>query len=143
VEPKDLAMVSGVLSSLLSDFSIRSAPKSAILGSAVGRIALPRPDGPLSHLLANRALRLNCLTVHYADLWNACWDERWAMDSSPLPQAVKAPITPRWSEASPLRRALDRRNALVEIDALVALLLGVPIDDLCTIYRTQFAVLHG
>ena len=38
---------------------------------------------------------------------------------------------------------MDRRNALVEIDALVALMLGVSIDDLCTIYRTQFAVLYG
>ena len=38
---------------------------------------------------------------------------------------------------------LDRRNVLVEIDALVALMLGVSIDDLCTIYRTQFAVLYG
>src|SRR5699024_4712989 len=40
-------------------------------------------------------------------------------------------------------RAVDRRNAQVEIDALVALMLGVPVDDLCTIYRTQFAVLYG
>ena len=38
---------------------------------------------------------------------------------------------------------MDRRNAQVEVDALVALMLGVPIDDLCTIYRTQFAVLYG
>jgi hypothetical protein len=32
---------------------------------------------------------------------------------------------------------------LVEIDALVALMLGVTADQLCIIYRTQFAVLFG
>lgn len=26
---------------------------------------------------------------------------------------------------------------------MVAIMLGVPIEDLCTIYRTQFAVLYG
>ena len=43
----------------------------------------------------------------------------------------------------PLRIAQDRRQALVEIDALVALMLNVTADQLCTIYRTQFAVLYG
>jgi hypothetical protein len=31
----------------------------------------------------------------------------------------------------------------LEIDTLVALMLGVTADQLCTIYRTQFAVLYG
>jgi len=52
------------------------------------------------------------------------------------------PIGPQWAADTPLRRAEDRRNAQAEIDVMVAIMLGVPIEDLCTIYRTQFAVLY-
>jgi hypothetical protein len=52
-------------------------------------------------------------------------------------------IHEEWNPESPLRMASDRRQALVENDALTALMLNVSADELCTIYRTQFAVLYG
>jgi hypothetical protein len=44
--------------------------------------------------------------------------------------------------ATPLRRDFERRLALVEIDALVAIMLGLTSVQLCAMYRTQFAVLR-
>ena len=139
----DLVQICGLLSSLLADFSVRSAPKGDIHGSTINRL----PRVPIGHGLAGsltmRSLRLNCVTAAYTDLWRESWDEAFHADSPVLPQVASGPLGPQWNENVPLRRAMDRRNALIEIDALVALMLGVSIDDLCTIYRTQFAVLYG
>ena len=95
-----------------------------------------------------RSLRLNCVTDAYGDLWRDVYKDtftvdQWASGSSRCNRPDLGDVTPLWTVATPLRIAEDRRQALVEIDALVALMLGVTADQLCTIYRTQFAVLYG
>lgn len=95
-----------------------------------------------------RTLRLNCVTNAYADLWREVYRDEFTRDrwASGRPRANRpelGTVGPEWTAATPLRIAEDRRQALVEIDALVALMLGVTADQLCTIYRTQFAVLYG
>ena len=140
---KDLIAVAATLASLLCDFSIRSAPRSDIHGSTVNRLPVVDLHHPLAGALALRSLRLNCVTNAYADLWAECWEEDFLEEEAILPQHVAVQMGPKWTPDTPLRRAADRRNALVELDSLVALMLGVAIEDLCTVYRTQFAVLYG
>jgi hypothetical protein len=43
---------------------------------------------------------------------------------------------------TPLRKEQERRQALLEIDALAAVMLNITAEELCAIYRTQFGVLR-
>lgn len=146
-KPAELAELSGIASSLLLDFSIRVAPKSTISGSSINRLPFARQN-LLSVALRIRALRLNCVTSAYSDLWERAFSSDFLSDvwSAGVGEGLSVAlgdVGPRWTPETPLRRAIDRRQALVEIDAIVALSLGVTADELCSIYRTQFPVLAG
>ena len=140
--PSDIPLVAATLSTLLSDLLIRAGANTNIRERAISRLALPSSTSPLAKQITLRALRLNCLTDVYADLWAECWDESFVADSPILERYDERSIGPEWTADTPLRRAEDRRNAQAEIDVMVPMMLGVPIEDLCTVYRTQFAVLY-
>jgi len=137
-----LPMTAATASSLLADFQIRSHARNDIRGTDFNLLPQLRTDNLLGPRVTLQALRLNCVTDAYVELWEQSWDDRFLDDTPILERYDKRPIGPTWTRDTPLRRAEDRRNAQAEIDVMVAIMLGVPIEDLCTIYRTQFAVLY-
>ena len=141
-----LCLLAAFLSSLLADFSVRVSPGDIRLAT-ISRMPI-KVSHPLQGALILRSLRLNCVTNSFADVWRDAYRqefaaEHWAGGSPRANRPDLGAIAEQWTTSTLLRIAEDRRQALVEIDALVALILGVTADQLCTIYRTQFAVLYG
>lgn len=143
-----LALIQGYASSLVHDVLIRVVPKSGVMRGSFWRLPIGQVGGSLAEQIVGRVLRLNCLTAGFGALWE---DARPAtMETLEWTGGITYPgrralgdAAARWDPASPLRRASDRRQAQLEIDAAVALALGLSADALCTIYRTAFPVLRG
>ncbi|MBA9002704.1 Eco57I restriction-modification methylase domain-containing protein [Thermomonospora cellulosilytica] len=140
------ALVAGFWAALPVDYLLRITGTTDLQTTNTKSMPAPESGHPLEVPLLLRTLRLNCLTSAYADLWEELYGhdwrrEQWAVSWPGMP-ALGA-VGPAWDGATPLRTERERRAALVEIDALVAVWLGLSADQLVTIYRSRYPQLFG
>jgi hypothetical protein len=139
-----LVELAGLSSSLLLDFYMKTIAAQNLNRNRINTFPLGiSPEFKPS--LFVRTLELNCLTKYYADLWRDQWDGAYAMEQWSIDDPRLKPFSSlkeEWSWDTPLRNYFERRQALVEIDVISAMALGLSLKDLEMIYTIQFPVLQ-
>ncbi|KOU31401.1 restriction endonuclease [Streptomyces sp. WM6373] len=142
------ALNAGFWAALPLDYLLRITGRPSLQTSEARKMPAPDPKHPLASALLLRSLRLNALTSHYAPLWADLFDpqwagyEDWANPNWPYLQPITANLTPNWEYSTPLRTEHERRAALVELDALVAVWLGITADQLTAIFKSRYPQLY-
>ncbi|CAH0165507.1 hypothetical protein SRABI26_01059 [Arthrobacter sp. Bi26] len=120
VSEYELASLCGLWSSITLDFLVKFAGYEHMQQAVTSNLPRVR-DGWIKRELAQRAVRLNGLSPAYDSFFEA-------VDLG------------AWSEVEPCLSSAERRQLLVEIDALSAIEFGISEEELVTIYRTFFGV---
>ncbi|MGS2619533.1 class I SAM-dependent DNA methyltransferase [Micromonospora sp. LZ34] len=138
-------LVAGFWASVPVDYLLRVLGVGHLDVSNARRMPAPSLPHPLANALLLRTLRLNCLTRAYSELWSELYDdalrsEEWVLAWDGLEPLGS--VGSKWDYSTPLRTEKARRAALVELDALVAVWLGVDADSLIAMYRSRFPVMN-
>jgi len=135
----------GCSHSICYDFLVRITGKDHCRHDVIGE--LPLLKGKYLKAIRNRTLRLNCLTQYYESLWCANVSDDINQDSwTKFDIRFENEIEESWNQVSkenwkwhcPLRTDYSRRQALLEIDVLVSLQMGLKLKEFLTIYKVHF-----
>ncbi|QVI24282.1 hypothetical protein KHQ06_16835 [Nocardia tengchongensis] len=143
-DSRGTALAAGFWAALPLDYLLRITGRADLQKAEALGMPAADPNHPLASALLLRTLRLNCLTGDYAALWRELYDPAWSNEAWAVKWSEIQPIRnvlPEWRLDTPLRSEYERRAALVEIDTIVALWLGMTADHLVAIFRGRYPIL--
>ncbi len=141
-----MLIAAGLFLSLPIDFFVKIFGKSNFQPNIANMIPYIT-DSKYYSLIKHRVLMLNCANNHYSDLWTETYEasfnsDGWLKHDDRLTsEFVKTEKT--WSNKLFLKSDYDRRQALLELDVIVAKALGLSLEQLKLMYRVQFSTLKN
>ncbi|MFM9591212.1 class I SAM-dependent DNA methyltransferase [Streptomyces scabiei] len=141
------ALNAGFWAAMPIDYLLRITGRSDLRVAEAKNMPAATSDHPLAHPLLLRTLRLNSVTNAYANMWedlfHRAWPrcEDWAYEAWVNIKPLARHLKPHWHYDTPLRTEHERRAALVELDAIVSVWLGITADQLIAIYKSRYPIL--
>jgi hypothetical protein len=137
--------ICGLTSSILFDFFIKCSKKANVSASLIESIPIINSKNDLLiNALYCRVARLNCISEAHKLLWNEIYKEsfksqKWSNASANQLDSFSQ-LSINYTRITPIRSAYVRRLALIEIDIIIAMLFGVKLEELLSIYKAFFPI---